>query len=125
MAVMLVSAAAAIQCYNCRLEVPPSTKVTTEYKIYELEGDVVKEVCNKTKCEEKCVTIKDTGAVNETGTVYYQTCDGEDAVCNFFGIEEEYCNKTTCAVDLCNNNGESKIAYTLSLVSVAIVYLFW
>ena len=65
--------------------------------------------------------------VNETGIVYYQTCEDEDAVCEYFGIEEEYCNKTTCDIDLCNINsaGDSKIAYTLSLVSVAIVYLFW
>ena len=44
-----------IQNHNSKF--PPNTK---EYKIYELEEYIEKEVCNKTTCEENCVTIKDT-----------------------------------------------------------------
>ena len=64
--------------------------------------------------------------MNETGLDYYQQCNDEDDICEFFGIEEEFCDITTCDTgDLCNKyNGQGSVTYTLTLITAGILYSF-
>ncbi|KAL5264453.1 hypothetical protein ACHWQZ_G005521 [Mnemiopsis leidyi] len=110
------------KCYNCTIE---ETKYDTDgkdqvnRKIYDSEQHGELEACPESTCNGSCVSAIDTSNAESGELIYYRTCDGEDPVCERFGIVEEFCNTTRCQTDLCN--GQRSVTFTLGLVLLAVL----